>query len=80
MWYVLKEDIASMIVVQLDYSIKRKGVMPKGRKEKKQNQLKICVDNKIKIYQGPVANMSQLSRFPPTEKCKLLEPQKEVVE
>ena len=31
-WYISKEDISSMIVVQLDDTIKRRGVMPKGRK------------------------------------------------
>ena len=54
--------------------------MTKGRKDDKQNQLQICVDNKMAIYQGPVVNMSQLSGFPPTEKWKALEPQEEVVE
>ena len=78
--YVSKEDITSMIVVQIDDSIKRRGFIPKRRKEEKHNQLKICVDNKIKIYQGPVANMSQLSGFTPTAKWKVLEPQEEVVE
>ena len=59
-WYVLKEDITSMLVVQLDNSIKRRGVMPKGRRDENQNQLQICVYNKMAIYQGPVLNMSQL--------------------
>ena len=31
----MKEDISSMIVVQLDDTIKKRGVMPKGRKDKK---------------------------------------------
>ena len=79
-WYVLKEDISIMIVVQLDDAIKSKGVMPKGRKDKKQNQLQICVDNKMAIYQGHVVNMSQLSGFPLTTKWKLLELREEVVE
>ena len=64
-----------MIVVQVDGAIKRRGVMPKGRKDDKQNQLQICVDNKMAIYQGPVVNMSQLSGFPQTTKWKVLEPQ-----
>ena len=54
--------------------------MPKGRKDKKQNQLQICVNNKMEICQGPMANMSQLSGFPPTTIWKVLEPQEEVVE
>ena len=54
--------------------------MPKGRKYENQNQLQICVYNKMEIYQGPVVNMSQLSGFPPTVKWKVLEPQEELVE
>ena len=50
-----------MIVVQLDNAIKRRGVMPKEKKDEKQNQQQICVDNKMAICQGPVVNMSQLS-------------------
>ena len=69
-----------MIVVHLDDAIKRRAVMPKGRKYKKQNQLQICVDNNMEICQGPVVNMSQLSGFPPTAKWKVLDPQEEVVE
>ena len=69
-----------MIVVQIDYAIKRRGIMPKGMKEEKQNQLKICVDNKILILQGPVVNMSQLSVFHTTANWKVLEPQQEIVE
>ena len=69
-----------MIVVQLDDAIKRRGVILKGGKDEKQNQLQICVDNKMEICQGPVVNMSQLSVFPPTVKWKVLEPQEEVVE
>ena len=69
-----------MIVVQLDDAINRRGVMPKGSKDEKQNQLQICVDKKMAICQGPVENMSQLSGFPPTSKWKVLEPQEEVVE
>ena len=47
-----------MSVVQIDDAIKRRGVMPKGRKDENQNQLQICVDNKMAICQGPVVNMS----------------------
>ena len=79
-WYVSKEYITSMIVLQLDYAIKSRGVMTKRRKGEKQNQLYTCVDNKMAIYQGPVVNMSQLSGFSPTLKCKVLEPQEELVE
>ena len=69
-----------MIVFQLDDAIKRRGAMPKERKYDKQNQLQICVDNNMAICQGPVANMSQLSGFPPTLKWKVLDTQEEVVE
>ena len=55
------------------------GVVPKGRKDEKENQLHICVDNNMEICQGPVVNMSQLSGLPPTVKWKVLEPQEEVV-
>ena len=34
-WYVSKEDIASMIVVQIDYAIKRKGIITKDRRDYK---------------------------------------------
>ena len=54
--------------------------MPKEKKDEKQNQLQICVDNKMAIYQGPVVNISQLSGFTPTQKWKVLDPQEEVVE
>ena len=57
-WYVSKKYIARTIVVQLDEKIKRRGIMPNVRKDKKKNQLHICVDNKMAIYKGPVANMS----------------------
>ena len=67
-------------MVQLDDAINRRGVIPKGMKYEKQNQLQICVDNKMEIFQGPVINMSQLSGFPPTVKWKLLDPQEEVLE
>ena len=79
-WYISKEDIASMSVVQLNDTIERRGVIPKGRKDEKQNQLQICVDKNMAICQGPVVNMYQLSGFPPTVKWKVLEPQEEVVE
>ena len=69
-----------MAVVQIDDAIKRRGVMTKGRKDNKQNQLQICVDNKMAIYQGPVVNMSQLSGFNPTAKWKVLETKEEVVD
>ena len=69
-----------MILVQLDDEINSRGVITKGRKDEKQNQLQICVDNKMEICQGPVVNMSQLSGFPPTAKWKVLEPHEEVVE
>ena len=65
-WHVLKEGIARIIVVHLDDAIKRRRVMPKGRKDEKQNQLQICVDNKMAICQGPVVNISKLSGFTPT--------------
>ena len=45
----MKEDIARMIVVQLDDANKRRGVMPKGGKDEKQNQMQICVYNKMEI-------------------------------
>ena len=61
-----------MIVVQIYDAIKRMGVMPKGRKDQNQNQLQICVDKKMEIFQGPVVNMSQLSGFPPTANFKVL--------
>ena len=54
--------------------------MPKGRKDEKQNQLQICVYNKMAICQGPVVNMSQLSGFTPTDKWKVLDPKEELVE
>ena len=79
-WFILKEEIGSIIVVHIDDEIKRRGIMPKGRKDENQNQLQICVDNKMEICQGPVVNMSQLSGFPPTAKWKVLEPHEEVVE
>ena len=69
-----------MIVVHLDDAIKRRGNMSKVRKEDNQNQLHICVDNKMAICQGTVVNMSQLSGFPPTANWKVLEQQEEVVE
>ena len=69
-----------MIVVHIDDTINMRGVMPKWRKDKKQNQLQICVDNKMAICQGPVVNMSQLIVFPPTVKSKVMDPQEEVVE
>ena len=69
-----------MIVVYLDDAIKRRGVMTKGGEDEKQNQLQICVDNKMEICQGPVVNMSWFSGFPPTAKWKVLDPQEEVVE
>ena len=69
-----------MIVVQLDDAIKKSMVMPKGTKDEKQNQLQICVDNKMEIYQEPVVNMSQLSGFTPTAKWKVLDPQEGAVE
>ena len=57
-----------MIVVHIDDAIKRRGVMTKGRKDEKQNQLQIYVDKNMAISKGPVVNMSQLSGFPPTVK------------
>ena len=62
----MKEEIASTIVVQIDDAIKRRGIMQKGRKDETKNHLQIYVDKKMAIYQGHVANMSQLSGFPPT--------------
>ena len=69
-----------MIVFHLEYTIKRRGIMPKWRKDEKKNQLPIYVDNKMEIWQGPVMKMSQLSGFPPTTKWKVMDPQEEVVE
>ena len=34
-WYVSNEDIARVIVVQIDNAIKRRGIMTKGRKDNK---------------------------------------------
>ena len=69
-----------MVVLQLDDEINSRGVMPKGRKDEKQCQLQICVGKKMEIYQGPVVNMPQLSRFPTNVKWKVLDPQEEVLE
>ena len=69
-----------MIVIYLDDKINRRGIMPKGRKDKKHNQLQICVDNKMAIFQRPVVNMSQLSGFTPNAEWKVMEPQEEAVE
>ena len=43
-WFLLKEQIAKLIVSELDEAIRRRGVLPKGRKGKKMTQLQTCVD------------------------------------
>ena len=69
-----------MIMVHIDDAIESRGIMPKERKDEKQNQLQIFVENNMAICQGPVVNMSQLSGFTPTAMWKVLESQEEVVE
>ena len=79
-WYFSKEEFSSMIMVQLDDTIKRRGIIPKGRKDEKHNQLQICVDNEMSICQGACVEYVSVERIPPTAKQKVPEPHEEVAE
>ena len=78
-WYISDKVIASFTVPALDIQIKTRGILPKGRKAERAQQLRTCVDSKMQITNEPIANMKELGGFPPTERWNILEHTDEVV-
>ena len=78
-WYISDEVIASFTVPALDIQIKRRGILPKGRKAERAQQLRTCVESKMPITNKPISNMKELGGFPLTARWNILEHTDEVV-
>ena len=78
-WYISDEVIAYFTVPALDIQIKRRGILPKGRKAQRYQQLRTCVESKTPITNEPIANMKELGGLPSTARWNILEHTDEVV-
>ena len=63
-WYISDKVIASFTVPALDIQIKRRGILPKGRKAERAQYLRTCDESKMKITNDPIANM-KVGTLPP---------------
>ena len=59
-WYISDKFIASFTVPALGIQIKRRGMLPKGRKAERDQHLRTCVESNIPITNEPIANMKEL--------------------
>ena len=73
-WFLFDDVIKQMKVDQLKVEIGRRGLKPKGNKSALVQMLQDCMEKRLPIIEGPVANMNELSGFPVGSKWKLLSP------
>ena len=79
-WYVAKGDVIKLKMEDLKAEIRRRGVVPKGKKGDLQNMLRECVAKRLPIVEGgPDKNAAALGGFPVGSKWKMLVPLSDLV-
>ena len=73
-WFLFDDAIKQMKVDELKVEIGRRGLKPKGNKSALVQMLQDCIEKRLPIIEGPVANLNELSGFPVGSKWKLLSP------
>ena len=80
-WLIVESDLMGLKADDLRIQIKRRGVVPRGKKADLQNMLKEIVGKKMPIVEGgPDRNSEALGGFPVGAKWKMLDPIVNIVE